>query len=127
MAQARALYRKYKFDTNMVWPDEYTLKKSLLTPSFGPKKGEQLESIDQLYYYDSDPRLVWSVYLDYAMNVALTHQHEAHADVTNEEPLPEMPFSWYDWTDHHDFDKLIAAVQDGDVELGCRFFLRKSI
>lgn len=120
--QARALYRKFKFKTEMVWPNEYTLKKSLLTIQFGPKRGQQLESVDQLHYYESDPRLVWSVYLDYAMNAAVTHQHEAHADVTNEEPLPEMPFSWYDWTDHYDFDKLIAAVQDGGVELGCNFF-----
>lgn len=124
--QARALYRKFKFDTSMIWPDVYTLKGSLLTPSFGAKKGQQLESIDDLHYYDSDPRLVWTVYLDHAMNTAMTYQHEAHADITNEEPLPEMPFSWYDWIDHHDFDKLIAAVHDGGVELGCAFFYEKA-
>lgn len=123
---ARSLYRKFKFDTGMVWPDKYTLKKSLLTPSFGTKKGQQLESIEDLNYYDSDPRLIWSVFLDHVMQTALTYQHEAHADVTNEEPLPEIPFSWYDWSEHYDFDKLIAAVQEGGVELACPFFYERA-
>ncbi|AQZ16948.1 MNN4 (YKL201C) and YJR061W [Zygosaccharomyces parabailii] len=123
--RARTLYRKFKFDTVMQWPEEYTLRGSLLTPSMGPLKGQELGSIDDLHFYDGDPRLVWSVYLDHAMNAVQSYQHEAANSAEHEQP-PTLPFSWYDWADHHDFNKLIAASQDGGVEITCPFLYERA-
>lgn len=52
------LYEKMNFDTSGKWIDTYTLKNNLLTVKMGPEKGQVLDSVDELRYYDNDPRLV---------------------------------------------------------------------
>lgn len=98
-------YKKYRYDTSFEYPNEYRLR-DLLSVNFGPDKGRLLESIDDLELYDSDPRLIWSVYLNYI----LTHE-------LNEANL--LPFSWYDWADFHDLNKLLSLKK---TEINCEFF-----
>lgn len=73
------LYDKMNFDTSGQWIDTYTLKNDLLTMKMGPDKGRVLDSVDELTYYNSDPRLIWSVVLDHLL-----------ASNSN-----EYEFSWY--------------------------------
>ncbi|CCC67780.1 hypothetical protein NCAS_0A12220 [Naumovozyma castellii] len=98
------IYKKLRFDTSPTWIDEYELQKDLLTIKIGPNQGKTLTSIDELEFYDSDPRIIWSVYLKY-----LTNENEMDSG---------LPFSWYDWADFHDYNKLIASK---DSNLSCSF------
>ncbi|CAD1782773.1 similar to Saccharomyces cerevisiae YKL201C MNN4 Putative positive regulator of mannosylphosphate transferase (Mnn6p), involved in mannosylphosphorylation of N-linked oligosaccharides [Maudiozyma barnettii] len=100
------LYEKMKFNTKPMWIDEYTLENFLTIP-VGADKGSRVESIDDLELYDFDPRLTWSVYLDHMMR---------NADDTSS---LKLPFSWYDWTDFHELNKLIALKE---TKLSCNFF-----
>ncbi|KAG0664162.1 hypothetical protein C6P44_001234 [Monosporozyma unispora] len=95
------LYEKLKYNTKPFWFDDYTLQNNLLTISLGSRKGEKWSSIEEVEFYDSDPRLTWTVYIDHILRNAPTfnvHQWE-------------IPFSWYDWVDMHELNKLIALKE----------------
>lgn len=96
------LYDKMNFDTSGQWIDTYTLKNDLLTMKMGPDKGRVLDSVDELTYYNSDPRLIWSVVLDHLL-----------ASNSN-----EYEFSWYDWASFESLNKLIALK---DTNVSCQF------
>lgn len=95
LKEANQLYEKLRYDTSARWVDEYYLKENLLTVPMGTKKGQMLDSVDELEFYDSDPRLVWSVYLNDIM------KHDKSSDY-------QMPFSWYDFADFRNYNKLIS-------------------
>lgn len=100
------LYEKLKFNTKPIWMDDYTLEKFLTVP-VGANRGEKLNSIDDLELYDFDPRTSWSVYLDHMMRNF------------QEGTSMKLPFSWYDWTDFHELNKLISLKE---TKLSCNFF-----
>ncbi|CCF58186.1 hypothetical protein KAFR_0E00320 [Kazachstania africana CBS 2517] len=89
------LYEKLKFNTKPIWVDDYSLKKNLMTVSMGPHKFESFNFIDNITFYDFDPRLTWSTYLNHILH-NLNDENE------------ELPFSWYDWSDFHELNKLIS-------------------
>lgn len=92
---ASETYRRYRFETGSSWIDSYSLQRNLLRVWKGPHRGSKVGSIDELAFYDSDPRLAWTVYLDYFMKPDL---------LSNE----EIEFSWYDWADFGDWNKLVS-------------------
>ncbi|CCD24460.1 Mnn4p NDAI_0D01460 [Naumovozyma dairenensis CBS 421] len=143
---AAALYRKIKFDTKPTWIDDYTLKKNLLTVNVGPRRGQRLKHTDELRFYDFDPRLSWSVYLHYllsqnytsilneASNSQFDFTQPFDAQSTNASASPRttytnlnhkvtMPFSWYDWTDFHELNKIIALEK---AEIRCEFMFNSA-
>lgn len=133
---AAALYRKIKFDTKSSWVDDYTLKDNLLTVQIGPHRGEKLNSTDELKLYDFDPRLSWSVYLNYLLTQDFSSVLNDESNFiydsssTNDENDKNsssynklyhkvtMPFSWYDWTDMHELNKLISLEKN---KVRCEF------
>lgn len=106
---APEVYRKYKFDISPSWLDSYTLRKNLLQVRKGPRRGTSLDSIDDLYFYDSDPRLSWTTYLDYFLRSEL-------------ESADEIQFSWYDWADFRGFNKLLSLES---TSVNCRLLYEK--
>lgn len=104
---AAYLYRKMKYDTSPNWIDTYTLNENLLTLPLGPKQGTKLRSIEELRFYESDPRLTWSVLLE--------HLQTAEAERKENRVVS---FSWYDWSDFHMFNKLVSLQE---VNFGCGF------
>lgn len=84
---AKKLYENLKFSTQPRWASEYTLQNDLLMVKVGPQKGTKLSSVEDLKFYDFDPRLTWSVVLNH-----LENENE------NENEHGKLPFSWYDWT-----------------------------
>lgn len=111
---ARRIYYKYKFDTSPKWMDKYTLKKNLLRYSAGPKKGEPIPAISNLGFYDFDPRMTWSVYLHHFLSTA-TDDYEDDGE--------QVQFSWYDWTDFHEVNNMLAASVSS---LPCNFVLESA-
>lgn len=103
---ASRLYKKFKYDTSPRWIDIYTLNRNFLTLNKGPHKGTKLDHIDNVTFYDSDPRLSWSVYLEHIMN----------ADTASD---MRMPFSWYDWADFDVYNKILSAEE---TVINCSFF-----
>ncbi|SCU86850.1 LAFA_0E03400g1_1 [Lachancea sp. 'fantastica'] len=101
----RQLYKTLHFDTGFEYPTGYELQKDLLTIHYGPQRGQKVESVDDLQFYDSDPRLLWSVLASHLTSEATTST--------------PLPFSWYDWADFHDYNKLIAVRQ---CLQSCSFF-----
>lgn len=102
------LYASLNFETdNNVWEDDYTLD-DFLTIAVGPHKGEKVETPQDLKVYDNNPRLTLSVYFHYLNSVQKSIENAAtgETDITANTPL--VPFSWYDWGDMHNFNKLIA-------------------
>ncbi|CAL9734456.1 protein Mnn4p [Monosporozyma servazzii] len=95
------LYEKLKYNTKPFWFDDYTLQNNLLTISLGSKRGQQWSSIDEVEFYDSDPRLTWTVFIDHILRNAPV---ESNANVHDW----QLPFSWYDWVDMHELNKLVA-------------------
>ncbi|CAI5184492.1 BTE_HP_G0136640.mRNA.1.CDS.1 [Saccharomyces cerevisiae] len=107
---AKTLYENLKFGTNPKWVNEYTLQNDLLSVKMGPRKGSKLESVDELKFYDFDPRLTWSVVLNHLQN--------------NDADQPEkLPFSWYDWTTFHELNKLISIDK---TVLPCNFLFQSA-
>lgn len=106
LSKLSKLYEKLKFNTKPIWYDDYTLD-NLLTIAVGPKKGEKVSSIDDLELYDFDPRLSWTVYLDY-----MTKNFEKGSKIN-------APFSWYDWTGFHELNKIISLKE---TRIGCNLF-----
>lgn len=105
------LYQKINYDTSPIWFDEYSLKENLLTVRIGPEKGKKLSSIDELEFYDSDPRLVWSTYLSEILRNSKGSDQNL------------MPFSWYDWIDFHDYNKLLSIKKIFGSALNCDLVL----
>lgn len=100
------LYKKFKYDTSLNWVDIYTLNRNFLTLSMGPHRGSKLDHIDNVTFYDSDPRLSWSVYLEHLMNA------DSASDIT-------IPFSWYDWADFDIYNKVLSSEK---TAINCSFF-----
>ena len=96
------LCEKMNFDTSGEWIDTYTLKNNLLTVKMGAEKGQVLNSVEDLRYYDNDPRLIWSVVLDHLL----------------ESDSNEYAFSWYDWANFDSINKLIALK---NTKISCQF------
>ncbi|CCE63834.1 hypothetical protein TPHA_0F03540 [Tetrapisispora phaffii CBS 4417] len=103
----KILYRKLRFDTSYEWLDIYELQKDLLTIQVGPSKNTKVESINDLTFYESDPRLVWSVYIDHLLN-----KESINAET-------KIPFSWYDWADFHEYNKIRSLEK---TTIRCPFF-----
>lgn len=97
------LYEKMMFNTEMIWPDEYSYKNNLLTVQIGQNKGQILQSIDDLKFYDNDPRLIWSVLLDYL----------------SKEGPDQIPFSWYDWSDYQQYNRILALSDEVKSRVNC--------
>ncbi|EDO18002.1 hypothetical protein Kpol_1054p49 [Vanderwaltozyma polyspora DSM 70294] len=102
----KLLYKKLKYDSSYSWFDTYELQKDLLTIRMGTDRGTRVDSINQLNFYENDPRLIWSVYLDHFMNSKTSHKNS------------KVPFAWYDWAESHDFNKLLAAKK---TKIPCHF------
>lgn len=102
----KQLYEKLRYDTNFNWVDKYTLQKNLLVPQTGHRKNEKWNHIEDIYHYDFDPRLSWTVYLDHILTYGNTTE-----DLV-------LPFSWYDWADFKDINKLISLRE---TRLTCMF------
>ncbi|CCK68473.1 Mnn14p KNAG_0B00240 [Huiozyma naganishii CBS 8797] len=124
LTQAKQLYKKLTFDSSPDWIDEYTLQNSLLTLSTGPNRSQRLSSIDDLEFYDSDPRLSWSVYMHYLTNVTMAADTEDDSIDTNNRKSFVMPFSWYDWADFHNFNKLVSVREKFKQNLTCDLVLQ---
>ncbi|CUS21371.1 LAQU0S03e01024g1_1 [Lachancea quebecensis] len=101
-------YRDFYYSAKFEYPDPYTLGKDLLVVQVGPEKGRQLASVDELEFYDSDPRLIWSVVLEH-----LLQDHNGSES---------LPFSWYDWADFRDYNKLLSLKK---TEISCKFFFQR--
>lgn len=114
LPNAATLYKKMMFDTSPTWIDEYHLNSNLLTVPMGNNKGKQLESIDDLTFYDSDPRLTWSVYL---YHILQSIDNNNNNDMNN----LKIPFSWYDWVDFHNYNKLVAVKDTFNQKFDCNF------
>lgn len=95
------LYEKFRYNTKPFWFDDYTLHNNLLTIPFGPHRGQMWSCIDDIQYYNSDPRLTWSVYMDHIINQSPVDQKDVSHNF-------RLPFSWYDWIDMYDLNKLIS-------------------
>lgn len=108
--EAAELYGKLRYDTSGAWVDEYYLFSNLLTVPKGVDRGKLLNSVDELQFYDSDPRLVWSVYLHNIMNNKELHDYE-------------MPFSWYDFADFRSYNRLIAIKDKYNDSINCHTFV----
>ncbi|CCD22559.1 Mnn14p NDAI_0A04020 [Naumovozyma dairenensis CBS 421] len=106
------LYQKLRYNTSSIWIDDYELNKDILTIKFGPQKGKKIGSINELSFYDSDPRLIWSVYLNHLMTM----------DETSNDPIT-IPFSWYDWADFHMFNKLMSVTASQKINISCNFLM----
>lgn len=106
-AFAAYLFRKLKYDTSPTWIDRYTLSNNLLTLPLGPEKGQRVGSIDELRFYEGDPRLTWSVLLDHLLQLGGERQEDEG-----------VAFSWYDWADFHAFNKLVSLRE---TEINCSF------
>ncbi|GMM54899.1 Mnn14 protein [Maudiozyma humilis] len=104
--EAAELYRKLRYDTSGAWVDEYYLHSNLLTVPKGENRGKRLSSVDELQFYDSDPRLSWSVYLHNIMNNKEMHDYE-------------MPFSWYDFADFRSYNRLVSIKQKYNDSINC--------
>ncbi|SCV02116.1 LANO_0F15346g1_1 [Lachancea nothofagi CBS 11611] len=98
------LYRTIWYDTTFQYPSSYKLQQDLLTVQVGPHKGEKIKKVEDLQFYSSDPRLVWSVLADFFTQ--------------SQDPSVLLPFSWYDWADFGDYNKLISLQ---DTTLTCDF------
>lgn len=101
------LYQAFRYDTNPDWLDYYSLNENLLKISVGPRKNQTWESIDDIRFYDSDPRLSWSVYLWHLLDTDEIDNNDF-----------QIPFSWYDWADFHNLNKLISLER---TQLSCNF------
>lgn len=97
------VYKKLNYDTSPTWLDDYTYKGKLLTISHGPNKGETLDDINELEFYDNDPRLVWTVLLDHIMN----------------ESPESIDFSWYDWANYHQYNNILSLSDDVLSKINC--------
>ncbi|SMN19361.1 similar to Saccharomyces cerevisiae YKL201C MNN4 Putative positive regulator of mannosylphosphate transferase (Mnn6p), involved in mannosylphosphorylation of N-linked oligosaccharides [Maudiozyma saulgeensis] len=111
--EAAELYEKLRYDTSGKWIDEYYLKSHLLTVKIGPNKGKILNSVDDLEFYNSDPRLVWSVYLNDVTNNGISDDYN-------------MPFSWYDFADFTMYNKLISIKEKHSDTIQCSILLHPS-
>lgn len=111
---ASSLYKKMLFDTYPSWIDDYYLKSNLLTVSMGSNKTKQLQSIEELSFYDSDPRLVWSVYLYHI----LKNQGDHILSKSSEDF--KLPFSWYDWSDFHNYNRLLSIKDKFQGKFNCQ-------
>ena len=109
--EAAELYEKLRYNTSGKWIDEYYLKSNLLTMKYGTNKGKLLNSINELEFYDSDPRLVWSVHLSNIINHKSTNEHYT------------MPFSWYDFADFNMYNKLISIKDKHADSIQCSILL----
>ena len=107
---AKKLYENLKFSTQPRWASEYTLQNDLLMVKVGPQKGTKLSSVEDLKFYDFDPRLTWSVVLN-------------HLENENENEHGKLPFSWYDWTSFHELNKLISIDK---TVLPCNFLFQSA-
>ncbi|CAB4254646.1 similar to Saccharomyces cerevisiae YKL201C MNN4 Putative positive regulator of mannosylphosphate transferase (Mnn6p), involved in mannosylphosphorylation of N-linked oligosaccharides [Maudiozyma barnettii] len=113
LTEATELYEKLRYDTSGRWIDEYYLKSNLLTVTIGTDKGKILNSVDDLQFYNSDPRLVWSVYLNNVMNYGVTNDYI-------------MPFSWYDFADFTMYNRLISIKEKHSSTIQCSILLHPS-
>ena len=115
LPNAATLYKKMMFDTSPTWIDEYTLKSNLLTVPMGTYKDKQLKSVEELAFYDSDPRLTWSVYLYHILQNSdkMTGSH-------NDNDI-KIPFSWYDFIDFHNYNKLLSIKDRFNDQFDCKF------
>lgn len=104
--EPKELYQKLRYDTKFEFLEPYTLEDNLLTVQTGPLRGQRLESVDELAFYDADPRLIWSVYTDHWM------------DGTQVDTTELTQFSWYDWADFHDWNKLASL---SSTKISCDF------
>ncbi|KAL3231327.1 Protein MNN4 [Nakaseomyces bracarensis] len=112
---AKKIYHRYKFDSSPEWVTKYTLKKNLLRYSAGPRKGENIPSLDKIGFYDFDPRLTWSVYLHHLLNTTSPEYEDDETSI--------MSFSWYDWSDFHEVNNVLAASVSS---LPCNFVLESA-
>ena len=112
--QASTLYKKLLFDTKPNWIDDYYLKSNLLTVSMGSNKTNQLESIEDLRFYDSDPRLVWSVYLYHILK-----NQKGNIPLKSSDDF-KLPFSWYDWSDFHYYNIFLSVMDKFKDRFNCQ-------
>lgn len=115
LPNAATLYKKMVFDTSPTWIDEYYLNSNLLTVPMGTDKNKQLKSIEDLTFYDSDPRLTWSVYLYHIL------QNSDKLSTSNGDNDFRIPFSWYDFIDFHNYNKLVSIKDKFKDQLSCKF------
>lgn len=116
--KAAIVYRKMIFDTDPLWIDDFYLNKNLLTIPFGPGKGNQVGDINDLKFYNTDPRLTWSVYLNHILNL--------DNDNTNSKNV-KLPFSWYDWADFRNFNKLVSVKDKFNSSINCNLIFKHYI
>lgn len=95
------LYREFYYGSEFKYSTPYTLQKNLLTIPFGPGRGERVGTVDKVRLYNWDPRLIWSVLLEYIIQDAADESME-------------VPFSWYDWADFKEYNKL-AFITANDI------------
>lgn len=114
--KASLIYRKLFFDTQPIWLDDYSLSSNLLTVPVGPRKGDKIDNIDNLKFYNSDPRLTWSVYLNQILNMNNDSKYNN-----------KLPFSWYDWADFYNFNKLISIKDKFNNSMDCDLILKQYI
>lgn len=103
-------YRKFRYNTDLKYEVPFSFREDLFKIKFGVHKGSFWETLDDVRFYDADPRSSWPVLLNHL--VSNDSQHLGRDDV---------PFSWYDWGDFHDFNKLLAVEK---TELKCDFLFQ---
>ena len=81
-------YEKMLFNNEYKFSTDYTIQGNILDPA-------GVTSLDDVGHYDMDPRLYSSVLLQILSN---------NEDESN---VKKVPFSWYDFTDNHDYNKLL--------------------
>ena len=100
-------YQKFRYNNELRYPKEYDLREDLLKIRYGKNNGSYWGSFEEVKYYDADPRMVWSVYL----NELERREYD------------EVPFAWYDWADFHEYNKLLAM---GPEQVPCEFLFQNA-
>lgn len=103
-------YEKFKYDTSLEYPTEYDLQEDFFKIKYGSNKGEYWDQVKDVKFYDSDPRLEWSV-LAYDLMQG------------NEKSDDKIPFAWYDWIDSHDYNKLLSLKEN---KVDCEFLFHNA-
>lgn len=102
------LYGKLMYETIFDWYRPYSIERDLMTVPYGPRKGDRWQDPSEIRFYDNDPRLIWSVLLNELM--------DGNA----------IQFSWYDWADFRQYNRLLSLSDTLKLELNCDSSVKNS-
>ncbi|CDO95978.1 unnamed protein product [Kluyveromyces dobzhanskii CBS 2104] len=98
-AELIQFYEKFKYDTSLQYDAEFDLQEDFFKIRYGSDKNQNWERVEDVKYYEADPRLIWSAFA-YDLLQRNTGLNETIA------------FAWYDWVDSYDYNKLLSLKQN---------------